>query len=68
MDNHNVASQIYSLVVIEITAWLPSHEDTFNKIDRDAKRAMNCAANYFRRDAHKKHRWTDAYSHAIYSI
>jgi hypothetical protein len=60
LANHNVASRIDSLIVIEITAWLPSHEETFNKIDRDVERAMKCTANSCRCNAHKKHRWTDA--------
>jgi hypothetical protein len=68
LENHNVASRIDSLVVIKITAWLPSHEETFNKIDRDFERAVKCVANSCRRNAHKKHQWTDAYSRAIYSI
>jgi hypothetical protein len=43
--NHNVASRIDSLYIVDITAWPPGHKNKFNQIDRDVEHSMKCVAN-----------------------
>jgi hypothetical protein len=40
----------------------------FNHIDRDVEKAMTCAVNACWRKSYKKHKWTEEYTHGIYSI
>jgi hypothetical protein len=52
--NHNVAARIDWLYIIELSAWLPQHEFTFNQIDHDVERSMRCAANNCNRNHIKR--------------
>jgi hypothetical protein len=66
--NHNAAARLDSLYLVNASAWLISHENKFNQIDRDVARDMTCAANACLRKSYKKHKWTEEYTHGIYSI
>jgi hypothetical protein len=66
--NHNVAACVDALYLVNASAWLIYHENKFNQIDRDVKRDMKCAANACRRKSYKKYKWTEEYTHGIYSI
>jgi hypothetical protein len=66
--NHNAAARIESLYIVDITAWLPGHENKLNQIDRDVERSMKCAANSCRCKSYKNHKWTDEFTRGIYCI
>jgi hypothetical protein len=66
--NHNVAARVDALYLVNASAWLISHENKFNQMDRDVERAMKCAATACRWKYCKNHKWTKEYTQGIYSI
>jgi hypothetical protein len=64
--NHNVEFRVTVLFQLKEQEWNKNAEYLFNKIDRDIKRAMQCADKKCRCTNHKKHQWSEKFSTATY--
>jgi hypothetical protein len=66
--NHSVEFRVTVLLQLKEEQPTNHAESLFNKIDRDIKRAMQCAANPCRCTNHKKHPWSEQFRTATYYI
>jgi hypothetical protein len=66
--NRNVEVRVTVLFQLKEQEWTNNAESLFNKIDRDIKRAMQCAANKYICTNHKKHPWSEQFRTAAYYV
>jgi hypothetical protein len=68
LENHKVESRVTLIFQIKEQEWNNRADVQFNKIDRDIKRAMECAAKKYRCSKYKKHPWSENNCLATYHI
>jgi hypothetical protein len=68
LENHNIEFRVRLLFQIKELEWNNRANFIFNKIDKDNKRAIQCAANKCRCTNHKKHPWSEQFWQATYCI